>query len=99
MEKRVIRADEHDVERVGTVTQEVITEVFKKLGEGAGIKPEGTGPRLFFPNGIELIDVSVSVGLTAKGIEVKVKIAGEKAPKSSALESRIEDVPTGVTTG
>jgi len=84
-----------DIQSVGKVTQDVIDHVFKKLGEGAAFKAEGT-PRLFFPNGIELIDVSVSVGLTAKGAEVKVKIAGEKAPKTSALESGNDGVAAGM---
>lgn len=76
-----------EVQRVGKVTQDVIADVFKKLGESAAIKAEGA-TRLFFPGGIELIDVSVSAGLAAKGIEVKVRIAGEKAPKLSALGSQ-----------
>jgi hypothetical protein len=73
---------------VGAVTQQVISDVFVKLKDSAAVTP-----RLFFPNGIELIDVSVSVGLTAKGIEVKVKIAGEKGIGSLLIQDETEGEP------
>lgn len=62
-----------EVERVGAVTQSVIAHAFEKLKQS-----RIQDPPLFFPNGIELIDVSVSAGMAGKGIEVKVKIAGQK---------------------
>jgi len=89
----VVTASESEIGRVGTVTQSVISEIFAKLKASAEVRAEPA--RLFFPNGIELIDVSVSVGLTAKGAEIKVKIAGEKGVKSSSRTAdESVDVPT-----
>ena len=93
MAEPTITASREDVESVGKVTQAVMADVLKRLTEGAAIRADGA-PRLFFPSGIELIDVSVSVGLP-KGAEVKVKIAGAAAPKSSEVESRSDGLAAG----
>jgi hypothetical protein len=52
--------------------QEIITD-FK----GSAVASAGDNQRLFFPNGIELIDVVFKIG----GGDVEVTIAGAKSPK------------------
>jgi hypothetical protein len=63
-----------DVVGVAKALEDVLTNLVGGLKEGSAIKSDGP-TRLFFPNGIELIDIDVSAGAT---IEVKLKVAGEK---------------------
>ena len=86
-------ANRHDVAGVGRVTQEVITKAFAELKEGAAVRAEGGKSWLFFPNGIELFEVSV--GLTGTGFEVKLKIAGEKGIKSLELKGEADPAAGG----
>ncbi len=66
------------------ITAEVLDTVHKRVSAGL---VDGGPPRLFFPNGIELIDVTISLGLQSKGLEIKVKLAGEKGVKNLVAES------------
>src|SRR5262245_60497155 len=60
------------------------------------VKPETPGaatePRVFFPNGIELISITVSIG----AVKVELKVAGEKGIKG-LLESRPNTDEVGKT--
>jgi len=75
-------ADDRIVE-VEKSTREVLTSVFESLKNNVGVKADGP-TRLFFPNGIELISVIVKVNVK-DGIDVEVKIAGEKGIKGTVL--------------
>ena len=72
-----------DVGSVEKSTRQVHAAVFENLKSNAGVKADGP-TRLFFPNGIELISVIVKVN-AKEGIDVEVKIAGEKGIKGSAV--------------
>src|ERR1051326_5312847 len=59
------------IKEVKESTTEVLADVFQHLKQPAEL-PAGTGERLFFPRGIELIDIKVNVS----GIVIELKIAG-----------------------
>lgn len=61
-----------------SITQKIVSEL-----KDASSKADAAAPRLFFPNGIELIDVGVKVGLA----EVKVKIAGAQGIKGGLIQA------------
>jgi hypothetical protein len=70
-----------DVGAVEKSTRQVLAAVFENLKTSAGVKADGP-TRLFFPNGIELISVVVKLNVK-EGIDVEVKIAGEKGIKGA----------------
>ena len=71
--------------------KELLDRAFTNLKSVAPLKEEDPPPRLFFPHGIELIFVKLTVGLPEKPvITVEVKIAGEKGVKPEAIESAAE---------
>jgi hypothetical protein len=53
----------------------VVDSVIEKLTAQSHSAAE---TRLFLPNGIELIDVSVTAGIAKAGISVSVRVAGPK---------------------
>jgi hypothetical protein len=57
----------------GSIARLTIESLVDKL---AAHSPPSGGARLFFPNGIDLIDVSVKAGLATGGMEISVKVAG-----------------------
>jgi hypothetical protein len=66
------------VNLVSARATEVFTSVLKDLAQTRSTgEPEN---RLFFPNGIELIDIEVGVGLKDLGVSVKVIVSGPKRP-------------------
>ena len=83
MNKQELRANDSigDVEKS---TRQVLAAVFENLKSNAAVKADGT-TRLFFPNGIELISVIVKVNVK-DGIDVELKIAGEKGIKGTLIE-------------
>lgn len=84
------RKDGEDIDRASKCTQDVIAKLFENLKTGAAVKADGQ-PRLFFPNGIELIDVTVDAGVKSGGIKITVKVAGEKGIKGTDLLSSTSD--------
>ena len=72
-----------DGKSAADVADAVVSHIVDKL---AGAKDVGTGREhpLFFPNGIELIDVTVTVS----GIKAEIKIAGEKGLHLAAAVAR-----------
>jgi hypothetical protein len=72
-----------DGKSAADVANAVVTHIVDKL---AGAKDVATGREhpLFFPNGIELIDVTVTVS----GIKAEIKIAGEKGLHLAAAVAR-----------
>lgn len=75
----------------------LLDQSFSNLKSVATFKEDGK-PRLFFPSGIELIFVKLTVGLPEKPVvAVEVKIAGEKGIKAIGPDSAAgveEQVPT-----
>ena len=71
-----------DIGDVEKATRDVLGAVFSNLKDSATVKAEGQ-TRLFFPNGIELISVTLKVN-AKDGIDVEVKVAGEKGIKTVA---------------
>jgi len=59
-------------------TTEIFSSVLTELAQAGG-KGEPQ-QRLFFPNGIELLDVQVTIGIKDPGWSVKVTVAGPKKP-------------------
>jgi hypothetical protein len=70
--------------------KEVLIATFDELGGKAEPKDKEK-PRLFFPNGIELISITVDVS----GIKVEIKVAGEKGVKGLLESKEIGKVTTG----
>ncbi len=68
--------------------EQLLAAVFKNLNDIPTTSAPGGRPLVFFPNGIELIYLKVEAYLTDKihGL-VEIKIAGEKAPKASEVET------------
>ena len=60
----------------------MLADIFDKLATHGAVKVDGQ-PTLFFPNGIELIPITVEVGV----MEVDVKVAGEKGVKGPLAEA------------
>ncbi len=90
LKKEVILRGAPDLNDAGNVIKGVVAEIVNRIHEKSTTSGATPGqPRLFFPNGIDLIEASVSLGLTSKGLEVKIKVAGEK---SAALTSGAEEV-------
>jgi len=76
---------------VSSEAQKLLVEVFKNLKSAASVKA-AEPPRLFFPNGIELIYIKFEAGLSEKTkVVVELKIAGEKGIKGLASESEQDD--------
>src|SRR5690349_15697767 len=71
-----------DIGDVEKATRDVLGAVFNNLKDSATVKAEGQ-TRLFFPNGIELISVTLKVN-AKDGVDVEVKVAGEKGIKMVA---------------
>lgn len=70
---------------VSAEAQKLLNEAFKNLKSAASVKEAAEPPRLFFPNGIELIYIKLEAGLTEKTkVSVELKIAGEKGLKAPA---------------
>lgn len=71
---RIARLSYEQFQSMGSAVNELLSRIVKTLGsaQSRGTKLEN---RLFFPNGVELIDLEVKVG----EIDIKVKIAGPKA--------------------
>ena len=80
-DSRIASAD--DVGTVEKSTRQVLDAVFENLKSNAGVKADGS-TRLFFPNGIELISVVFKVN-AKDGIDVEVKVAGEKGIKGTSV--------------
>jgi hypothetical protein len=77
---------------VSSEAQKLLTEAFKNLKSAASVKEAVEPPRLFFPNGIELIYIKLEAGLSEKTkVAVELKIAGEKGIKGPASESEQAD--------
>jgi hypothetical protein len=62
------------VNLVSARTTEVFSSVLKDLAQTRSTAE--SDKRLFFPNGIELIDIEVGVGIKDLGVSVKVTVAG-----------------------
>jgi hypothetical protein len=62
----------------GDVARSVLCQLMDKLREAANLDKKGEDMRLFFPYGIELIDINVKVGPL---VEVSAKIAGVRGLK------------------
>jgi hypothetical protein len=82
-QKKGIQPLANGVGDVEESTKAVLVAVFENLKNNANVKGEGP-TRLFFPNGIELISLIVKVNLK-DGVDVEIKIAGEKGVKGTAL--------------
>ena len=77
---------------VSSEAQKLLIEAFKNLKSAASVKDAAEPPRLFFPNGIELIYIKLEAGLSEKTkVAVELKIAGEKGIKGPASESEQDD--------
>lgn len=72
-----------DAKDISDAAQAITKEVVSQLRDAASTADAAT-PRLFFPHGIELIDVVVKVGPA----DVEIRIAGEKGIKLSAAQLR-----------
>jgi hypothetical protein len=71
---QIARLPYDQFQAVGSAVEELLSRVVKTLGSAqSGETTQGN--RLFFPNGIELIDLEVKVG----GVDIKLKVAGPKA--------------------
>ncbi|HKA46381.1 MAG TPA: hypothetical protein VKF40_30590 [Burkholderiales bacterium] len=62
--------------------QQFFKEAIKNIQERAQAAPDPSKPRLFFPNGIEIIQLTFKVGTQ---VDISFTIAGEKAPKIHEL--------------
>ncbi len=70
---QIVRLPYDQFQSVSLAIEELVSKLLKTLGSA----PSGgtkQGNRLFFPNGVELIDLEVKVG----GVDIKVKVAGPK---------------------
>jgi hypothetical protein len=65
----------------------VLNSAFDNLGKGAAVK--GDAPRLFFPQGIELISISVKVG----AVEITLEVAGAAGIKKTLDVSQPSSTP------
>jgi hypothetical protein len=88
-----IRLTKDDLEQITKSSKEILEKFFQNLGASAAVKGEA-GPRFFFPGGIELIDVTVTVNVK-EGIKVQVKVAGEKGLKGTAASAENPVVEAG----
>ena len=66
----------------GEVAERLFSKLVELLSNAADVRA-GVGKVIFFPNGIELIQLTVTVS----EFTVEVKVAGEKAPTTFALEA------------
>lgn len=76
------------IKTANSQVKELLRETFKELKESVSAKEgeEPQPPRLFFPNGIELIDLNFEAGLTEKTkLVIAIKIAGEKGAKEASV--------------
>jgi hypothetical protein len=70
---RIARLPYDQFQSVGSAVEELMSRIVETLGSAqSGAKH---GDRVFFPNGVELIDLEVKVG----AVDIKVKVAGPKA--------------------
>jgi hypothetical protein len=76
-----------------------IKDIVKDVVDGIVVKSKAGGkgaePRVLFPEGIDLIDVTVALGLTAKGLEIAIKIAGPKSGSAKKLAPNDGGDPAG----
>jgi hypothetical protein len=68
--------DRDDLEQVVKSSKEILEKSFEQLKSSASVKTDAER-RFFFPDGIELIDVTVKANLK-EGIHIGVKVAGPK---------------------
>jgi hypothetical protein len=96
MKRKVHESDPHTiVDQVSSRAQELISAVTKdfsgisKAGSAAG----ATGA-VFFPDGIQLIYVKLSVGLEAKTplVSLELEVSGQKGIKSAKSIEMAEDL-------
>ena len=78
------------INEAGKEVRESLTTLLSELQGKGGAAGE---PRLFFPNGIELIDVEVTVVLKEPSFAFKAIVAGEKGVKKlfSSARSRLSE--------
>ena len=78
-----------DSERAARAAVGIFVESIHRLVEAGATKGAENAPRLFFPNGIELIRFTFKV---ASEVEISLTIAGEKAPKEPGATEHISSV-------
>jgi hypothetical protein len=65
----------------GEVAELLFEKVVKELADRSDVRTVEPGKRLFFPDGIQLIYLKVTVS----GVTAEIKVAGEKAPSGVML--------------
>ena len=77
---------ERTTERDARGAAEVVSSVLRELASVAESGATDAGGRLFFPNGIDSLEIGVKVA----GVEVTLKAAG---PRAAAAELAVESAP------
>ena len=77
----------NDSERAAQAAVGLFVESINRL-LAAGATAQST-PRLFFPNGIELIRLTFKI---ASEVDISLTFAGEKAPKEPGVQEHISSV-------